>query len=301
MKMLALLACVCATSGCGLRTELLSSVDAQAGAPAPDAPGSPDVPRSPDTPPDRHVQPDLGPDLLPDLLPDLRPFPDLATDLLPDRAPDRFPDLPPDLPPDLRADLPRDLMPDFPPDLPPDATRDRFFDLPADLRPGQEVNCSPGSTMPCACDNGMLGSRICLPSLVYSECGCGTDALMRVKNGIIGTWTGTATTPFWSPYHVTFTFDSYSHYSSRALDGNGVPALYYGTDDDSPQKQYDITDIQANGDATGTIDICFDVSGCNRNKLQAIQLSADLSRLKFYIMYLEQYGPLQYDLQRTSP
>jgi hypothetical protein len=148
----------------------------------------------------------------------------------------------------------------------------------------------------------MGGSRICLPNLVFSECGCGTEALMRVKNGIIGTWTGTVTTPFWPTYHATFTFDSYTHYSAKAApDGNGVPALYYGTDADSPNKRYGITDTQANGDATGTIDVCFEAGGCDRSKLQAIQLSADLSRLKFYFMFREETGPLEYDLTRTTP
>jgi hypothetical protein len=140
-----------------------------------------------------------------------------------------------------------------------------------------------------------------LPSLVYSECGCGTDALMRVKNGLIGTWTGTATTPWTSSYRVTFIFDSYTHYASRSLDGNSTSALYYGSDQDSPLKQYEVTDVQANGDAVGTIDIYFGDSSTTRDSLQSIQLSTDLSRLKFSVMHLDQYGPLQYDLQRTSP
>jgi hypothetical protein len=309
VKFLALVACACVGFGCGMRTDLLSSVDAQV------VPPPTDGPRSPDTPPDLPIRRDGPPDPLPDLRPadlaveapvDLKPQqPDSFPDTLPDRGPDRFPDLPPDLlrdlPPDLRTDLLRDVVPDFPPDLPPDQPRERFVDLPADLPPGPEVSCSSGSTLPCGCDNGLLGSRICLPSLVYSECGCGTDAVMRVKNGLIGTWTGTATTPWVPTYHVTFTFDSYTHYASRALDGGGTPALYYGSDQDSPLKQYDITDVQANGDALGTIDIYFGESGTTRDSLQSIQLSADLSRLKFSVMHLDQYGPLQYDLQRTSP
>jgi hypothetical protein len=337
MKLLALLACVCAGLGCGMRTEMISSTDAQVASPdvPPDRPMDllrerpADLPPTPDLPPDLgpdrlpDLLPDRGPDLLPDLPPDLRRDlpPDLPPDLLPDLPPDLRRDLPPDLPPDLLPDLPpdlrrdllpdlvpdlpRDLPPDFPPDLladlVPDLPRERFRDLSPELPPQGDAQCSPGSTQSCSCDNGLAGSRICLANLIYSECGCGTEALLRVKTGVIGTWTGTATTPWLSPYHVTFTFDSYNHYSSKALDGGGTPALYYGTDNDSPNKRYDITDIQANGDATGTIDICFDVGGCNRNKLQAIQLSADLSRLKFYITYQDQYGPLEYDLTRTSP
>jgi hypothetical protein len=300
-----------------MRTEMLSSTDAQVASPdlPPDRPADlvrerlADLPWTPDVPPDlgpdrrADLLPDRAPDLLPDLPPDLRR--DLPPDLLPDSPPDLRRDLPPDLLPDLlpdlRRDLPPDLLPDLLPDILPDLPRERFRDLPPEVPPQGDAQCARGSTQPCSCPNGSVGSMICLSSLVFSECGCGTESLMRVKNGIIGTWTGSVTTPFWPTYHATFTFDSYTHYSAKAAsDANGVPALYYGTDDDTPNKRYGITDIQANGDATGTIDIC-DVGGCNRNKLQAVQMSADLSQLKFYIMYQDQYGPLEYDLTRTSP
>jgi hypothetical protein len=161
--------------------------------------------------------------------------------------------------------------------------------------------CAPASTLPCTCDNGMSGSFVCLPNQVFSECVCGTPALMRVRNGVIGTWTGTATTPWVAPYPVTFTFDSYSHYSAKCLQ-SGCIALYYGTDEDSPLKQYDITDIQANGDADGTIDLVYNASGPadspTQEDLKGISLSADTSRLQFYFMHFGEYGPLQYDLQR---
>ncbi len=120
---------------------------------------------------------------------------------------------------------------------------------------GTGGTCAAGSTLPCTCDNGMLGSLVCLPSQVYSECVCGTPALMRLRNGVIGTWTGTATA-FGNTWPVTFTFDSYTHYSAKSLQA-GISALYYGSDDDSPLRLYDITDVQANGDATGTIVIYF--------------------------------------------
>jgi hypothetical protein len=319
MKLLALLPCVCAGLGCGMRTEMISLTDASPDLPLDrpadllrerpaDLPSMPDL--LPDLGPDRtpDLPTDVAPDRLPDLPPDLRRdlppdlLPDLSTDLPRDLLPDLPPDLRRDLPPDFAPDLRRDLAPDLLPDLLPDLQGDRFRDLPPEVPQQGDAQCAPGSTQSCSCDNGLVGSRICLPNLVFSECGCGTEALMRVKTGVIGSWTGTVTTPFWATYHATFTFDSYTHYSAKASpDGNGVPALYYGTDDETPNKRYGITDIQANGDAAGTIDICFDVGGCNRNKLQAIQLSGDLSRLKFYIMYQEQYGPLQYDLTRTSP
>ncbi len=278
---------------------MISSTDAQV--PSPDLPLDRPVDllreRPTDLPPGPDVARDLGPDRLPDILPDLPR--DLRRDLPPDLPPYSLPDRPRDLPPDLVSDLRRDLPPDRLPDLP----RERFRDLPPEVPSQGDALCPPGSTQSCTCDNGLLGTRICLANLSYSECGCGTEALMRVKTGIIGTWTGTVTTPFWPTYHATITFDSYSHYAAKAApDGNGVSALYYGDDGDSPDRRYDITDIQANGDAKGTIDVCFDVSGCNNlSSMEAIKLSADLSRLSFYIMYRYESGPLQYDLTRVNP
>ena len=43
-----------------------------------------------------------------------------------------------------------------------------------------------------------------------------TQDLIRIKNGMIGDWSGTVTVPWSSPYQVTFTFDSYTHYSAWA-------------------------------------------------------------------------------------
>jgi len=164
---------------------------------------------------------------------------------------------------------------------------------------GTGGTCAAGSTLPCTCDNGMSGSLVCLPSQVYSECVCGTPALMRVRNGFIGTWTGTATA-FGNTWPVTFTFDSYTHYSAKSLQA-GISALYYGSDDDSPLKLYNITDLQANGDANGTIVIYFSANDTNLDNLQGIELSADGSHLQFYFMHFGANGPLQYDLQRVTP
>ena len=185
-----------------------------------------------------------------------------------------------------------DGIPDLPPDLPPDVGSDRLV--------SPDSSCMSGQALQCTCDNGLQGARICLPSLVFSECGCGTDALVRVKNGVIGTWTGTVTTPWTSPYRVTFVFDTYSHYSARTLDGSGYPALYYGIDDaDSPEKLYTISDMQANGDASGTISIVYDLGYADLERLEGIALSADLNHLKFYFMHAGTEGPIAYDLQRV--
>jgi hypothetical protein len=245
---------------------------------------------------------------------DLRVEPDLAG--RPDQSVQA--DLPFERPSDVRAsdtltDGPSDVAPmklvdgayDLPFDRLPDLLRaDRYVapELPLDLQTYEVLPigepCVAASTLSCTCDNGLSGTIICLPSHVYSECGCGTAALMRVRNGIIGTWTGTATA-FGISWPVTFTFDSYTHYSAKSLQA-GISALYYGSDDDSPLKRYDITDVQANGDANGTIVIYFSANDTNFDTLQGIQLSADSSHLKFYFMH-GGAGPLTYDLQLVSP
>jgi hypothetical protein len=250
------------------------------------------------SPPDR-LPADRAPDLSPERFPDLAP--DLPTGRVPDLLPaNRYPEVNRDLLSDRLADLVPDLNPDRTPDVLTDLLPDRL----PDLLPPIDGSCRAGSTLPCTCDNGLQGSRICLPSHVYSECGCGTAELMRVRNGIIGTWSGTATTPWVDPYAVTFTFDSYSHYSDKSLNPD-YSALYYGADEDSPLKRYDVTDMQANGDAKGTIDIVFMIDGppgsSTLDTLEGIRLSADGDRLQFYVMHLGTYGPLQYELQRVIP
>jgi hypothetical protein len=294
---------VCAISGCGMRTPMGNPVDAASDHAI--APSRTDARPMPDSSRDLLPVPEVQPELPIKPPVDAKPVsPDMPADLRADGIPDRYRDLP-DLIADLGRDLPTDQRPDWLPDVPPtDSVPDRIPDLIADrlsdVAVGPDMGCSPGQTLSCMCNNGLQGAQICLPSLRYSECGCGTDALMRVKNGVIGTWTGTATTPWVPPYRVTFNFDSYGHYSAKSLDG-AEPALYYGTDIDSPLKHYTISDIQADGDAIGSIDIVFDSNSVDHDELKGIALSTDLNHLKFYFMHAGTYGPLQYDLRRDSP
>jgi hypothetical protein len=254
-----------------------------------------DAPTTSDLPQDQRLSPEAQPDRQPQGT-DLKPWlPDFGPDLPVDRPVDRSVDLPPD----RKADVPSDVRSDAPTDRAPDRMPDGLPDLGKDLAVSPDSGCTLGRTLACTCDNGLQGSRICLASLAWSDCACGTDALIRVKNGVIGTWAGTATTPWTPAYKVAFTFDSYSHYSARSINASYV-ALYYGTDDDSPEKQYSIVDIQANGDANGTIAVFFSPGDTNSDTLFGIALSADLNRLKFQVMHNGAYGPLQYDLQRTQ-
>jgi hypothetical protein len=187
-------------------------------------------------------------------------------------------------------------------DAAPGAGRDARSAVELDGRPDVQVDgaCVAGSTLTCACDDGLLGSRICLTGSVYSECLCGTQGLMRVQSGMIGDWSGTATVPWTSPYQVRFTFDSFTHYSAWASSAS-FSALYFGPDGDAPDKHYSVDDIEEDGEAVGTIDINLGSGNSVRNRLEAIVLSADLNHLRFYYLYCGQYGPLQYDLHRVVP
>lgn len=310
----ALLALAALLPACGLRTPLGERQAHDAGRDqSPDAhpvdvpidlsdsrrdvepPPGPDlVPPYPfDTPPDRtgdlpgDLPRERGAEALPpiDSLPDVRPPIDSLPDVVPpiDRGPDRLRDLPPDLGMDSLVDQRGvDLIPPIQPDLPPLVDGD----------------CTDGATLGCTCANGMSGNRVCLPRHTWSECACGSPPLMRLRNGVLGTWIGTATTPWVAPYGVTFTFDSYTHYSAHSLEG-GNPALYYGTDEDSPEKKYDITDIQDNGDGVGIIDVVFGPGNFTRQVLSGIALSADGNTLTFWYLEGGTHGPLQYDLQRA--
>ena len=58
---------------------------------------------------------------------------------------------------------------------------------------------------------------------------------------------GCVTTPSVVPYWVEFTLRSdgtYSAVSSERLDGQEMNAMYYGTEEDSPNKRWALNDIQ---------------------------------------------------------
>ena len=86
------------------------------------------------------------------------------------------------------------------------------------------------------------------------------------KKAIVGTWVGTVTTPWLSPYEVEITFNSNGIYSAhstteaRLLNSDNMsyaPALYYGVDQDSDLKTYSIDYISENNEASGTMAICY--------------------------------------------
>ena len=171
---------------------------------------------------------------------------------------------------------------------------------PFDAQPENQQSCASGDRLSCRCESGLPGIRVCLTSLVYGECTCDPEPLARIRDGILGDWFGTATPPWADSYWVGFTFDSEDHYSARAAFA-GFSAMYFGPDDESPNKRYTIDEIQDDGFATGTIDIDYGFGETVRNKLEGLILSDDLNQLRFSFVHCGQYGPFQYDLQRVLP
>ena len=119
------------------------------------------------------------------------------------------------------------------------------------------------------------------------------DTLADLQEGLLGTWVGCVTTPWVAPYPVVLTFRDDGTYSSVAL-VPGEPAMYYGSDDDSPEKQYAVNDLQDNLEGVGEIDVYFGPDNTNRGELRNIRLMDN--QLEFEFFHRGQYGPLTYEL-----
>ena len=147
----------------------------------------------------------------------------------------------------------------------------------------------PKVATPESCDNFQLDTS-----------GPSPTSLEAVKTGMLGQWIGCTTNPWTSPYKVSFEFRPDGTYSSETLaDSGSKPALYYGTDQDSPKKTYSIDNFLGNGRAQGTIVIYFaGTNTTNTDTLDNISLTGNT--LSFSFKHFGQYGPLVYDLVRVN-
>jgi hypothetical protein len=117
--------------------------------------------------------------------------------------------------------------------------------------------------------------------------------------GMVGSWHGCVDTPWMPTYWVDLTFRADGTYSSvvgEVLDSFPVPAVYYGTDADDPDKRWRVDDLQASGLGVGIIDIVFDGDSVNRDPISGIRLMGD--QLQFELMHHARYGPLVFQLIR---
>jgi hypothetical protein len=150
---------------------------------------------------------------------------------------------------------------------------------------------------------------VCLPSGTFEACYCrGTD-LRRLREGMVGTWQGVQSNPWTNPYKVGITFAADGHYSVRcAQPACPAPVFYWGLDEDSQQKVYELEDVTpfAPRSGFGTIDVTFfpdSVVGDNSQSgtFEELGLSPDGTRLTFEFWgdwSDGKYGPLVFDLTR---
>jgi hypothetical protein len=125
---------------------------------------------------------------------------------------------------------------------------------------------------------------------------------------MLGRWTGHAKTNLgWAPIPavaMSFTADGpyAGRYSAMCLSAY-CRAFYYGTDADSPLKQYRLNDVGDAGRALGEIDI-VDEYGDQfgdvgwQGELHNIEIDATGNRLRFHFWRSDGYGPIRYDLWR---
>lgn len=115
---------------------------------------------------------------------------------------------------------------------------------------------------------------------------------------MVGTWSGCVTTPWVAPYWVTISFRDDGTYSGRALAGATEPAFYYGSDEDSPEKVYELNDLQDDLEGIGQIDIYFWEGNVNRGELRNVSLMGN--KLEFEFFHRGSYGPLTYQLYQRE-
>jgi hypothetical protein len=163
-------------------------------------------------------------------------------------------------------------------------------------------SCVPGQSMPCACASGLLGAQTCRKDGTYDACVC-ADAgsweqqqFARIKQGMVGTWIGTQTNPWDEGCPTTLTFEANGHYSGHSPADTCV-VFNYGTNDDSPEKTYQLTDVHATGEGWGEIQIYFSPGDTNQGELRHVALSPDGNLLNFEC-WKGEYGPLVFSLKR---
>lgn len=135
------------------------------------------------------------------------------------------------------------------------------------------------------------------------------ELLQAVRTSMVGSWHGIASTPWTTPYEVELSFGADGSYSSRCslLSESGCcVAFYYGTDDDTPLKQWRIEDASLSGNVFGEIDIAFDYfeEGYGlpawQGKLTKIERDASGDGLRFEFQTDSGYGPVKYELRRSE-
>jgi hypothetical protein len=148
----------------------------------------------------------------------------------------------------------------------------------------------------------MQGAQICQADGTFAPCVCVPETYQRVKAGMVGTWVGVETSPWVDPFTVRVVFGADGHYSAHCAQASCPAAVfYYGTDDDSPEKTYALTDVHADETCSGKIAIFFFPGDSTVGSLEAVTLSDDGQHLRFefWSTWGGRSGPVVFDLTRA--
>jgi len=188
---------------------------------------------------------------------------------------------------------------------------------PAEPTPSVEPVESSGEIGPLPWDSGecpsprypatswSAGEWVPYPSGELSKAADAQSLLRAVLAAMPGDWHGIATTPWTNPYEVDVRFDEGGGYSARCSNLPGCClAFYYGTDDDTPLKQWRVDDATLTGNVFGEIDIAFDYFPeyglpAWQGELSHIQRDASGDGLRFEFARSDGYGPVRFDLRRV--
>ncbi|MBK9266371.1 MAG: hypothetical protein IPM54_42120 [Polyangiaceae bacterium] len=134
------------------------------------------------------------------------------------------------------------------------------------------------------------------------------DPFDRLVYGFAGHYRGMANPPaMWGQYDeypVDIHFAADGHYKAECL-WEDCTAFYYGSNNDVPQKTYEVDDMLDDGTGVASIRISFDDTGgsVTTGTLREIVVSEDFEHLtfEFYPTWLGMKGPILYDLKCTVP
>lgn len=156
-----------------------------------------------------------------------------------------------------------------------------------------------GATLRSGVDSGWvaLAARDGTPWIMVGD----AAILVELRGRIVGSWSGTVATPWVRPYRVTLVFrgdGTYSAHADETTELGKEPALYWGSDTDSPLKRYSIDDVAADGSGSGEIVLYFSGSETTTlDQLGDIRITGD--RLEFSLTHGGNYGPITFQLTRA--
>jgi hypothetical protein len=162
------------------------------------------------------------------------------------------------------------------------------------------MTCVPGRSEACTCATGATGAQVCRADGTFDPCVCVSSEFQRIRDGMVGTWMGQQSNPWTAPYQVRITFTADGHYSAHCAQASCPdPVFYYGSDDDSPLKIYELVDLHQNGTADGRIMLFFGPNNAQWKTLDALYVSLDGQHLTFEF-WNGDYGPLVFNLTRVQ-